>query len=92
VVVIPWKDILQADKWTKDLEGEAEIRAVLEWENEQGIVKSARALGLARILVLSKEYEVLAMDSGLHAWEGKLKCRVQMSTAGRSAYRCEQDK
>lgn len=92
VVEIPWREFFQTDRWTKDLGGEAEARVVLEWENERGIVVTARALGLARILVLSAEYNVMPLDSGVHAWEGKVKCRAQYSTAGRSAFRCEEDK
>ena len=89
VISIPFKDILQADKWSKSLEGEVEALAMIQYKDNNGVVKTSRALGIARILVLPSEYNVLPLDSGVQAFSQKVTCRLQMATSGRSAYECK---
>ncbi len=89
LISIPFADILQATKWEKSLEGEVEALAMIQYKDAQGVVKTARALGIARILVLPSTYNVLPLDSGVQAYSQELKCKLQMATSGRSAYECK---
>lgn len=91
LVQIPFADFFQAQKWSKDLEGEMEVVGIIQFEDDRGIIKEARALGMARILVFPAEYSVMPIDSGVQAWDAKVKCKLQYATSGRSAYRCEND-
>lgn len=89
VISIPFSDILQAKTWSKDLEGEVEALAMVQYKDSSGIIKTARALGIARILVLPASYNQLPLDSGSQAFAAKVTCRLQMATSGRSAYECK---
>lgn len=90
VVTVPFADLV-GNTWDKAAEGEAEALAILQWQDDRGLIQETRALGIARILVLSKDYAVLPLDSGVQSFEAEVKCRLQYTSAGRSAYRCERD-
>lgn len=87
VVDIPWKDLVAGPLWEAKDEGEALALAKLRYTNAQGIEELIRAKGLAILLVNPKGYEPMPIDSGFAAFEGT--CRVQYSTAGRSAIECK---
>jgi hypothetical protein len=91
VADIPFADIFGDSVWSKDKDGEVHALAVLEWEDDRGIVKTANAMAIARILVLSDKYAVLPMNSGLEIIDAEIRCHIQYTTNGRSAVRCERD-
>ena len=87
VVLIPWKDLIGASKWHVDHAGVAQALAVVRYKDDQGIIKQVRAKGLALLVVTKEGYSPMPIDSGFNAVESK--CRVQYSTAGRSALECK---
>lgn len=89
VISIPFKDVLQADVWDKSLEGEINALAILQYKDASGVIKTSRAGGVARLLVLPAAYSVLPLDSGVQGWSKEVRCKIQYATSGRSAYSCK---
>lgn len=87
VVDIPWKDVMGGPKWTSDMDGEAMALVVIRWKDAQGIEQVTKFRGFAKIVVTKEGYDRLPIDSGYAAFKGT--CKVQYSTAGRSALECK---
>lgn len=88
VVTVAWKDILHATTWTQDLAGEAEALVDVKYQTDTGLTETAKFKSGAKILVLAPGYERMPMDStAAVGWE--TTCKVQYSTAGRSAVSCK---
>jgi len=81
---VPWKDLIQQDTWTSDLDGTAIALALIRYNDPDGVERIMIARGEARLLVLSEGYAPAAIDSGFTAWKGKTKCVMGYTTAGRS--------
>lgn len=88
VIEIPWTNFFAPNtNWSRDMDGEALALAQIRWKNPQGIEETWRARGIAKIVVTKVGYDPLPIDSGFIAW--KTACRIQYSTAGRSALECK---
>lgn len=87
VVEIPWREFFGADKWSDDMDGEALALVLIRWKDDRGIIQVTKFRGIAKIVVTKQGYDKLPIDSGLNQWG--TKCKVQYSTAGRSALKCE---
>lgn len=87
LVEVPWSDLVAGGIWKTSDEGTALIVAKLRFKDAQGIERLIRAKGLAILQINPKDYDLMPIDSGFQAWEGT--CRVQYSTAGRSAVECK---
>lgn len=88
-ITIPFADILQSTVWSKDLDGEVTALALIQYKDNSGIIQTSHAMGIARLLILPSSYSVLPLDSGLAVWGTTIKCKLEYSTAGRSAYNCK---
>jgi hypothetical protein len=86
LVEVPWRDVMRQDTWTESLAGTALALAEIRWKDPEGIEQVWRARGEARILVLPEGYAPMPIDSGFQTFG--TKCRIQYSTAGRSAVEC----
>jgi hypothetical protein len=87
LVELPWKEFLGQSTWTKDLDGEAMALLLVRYKLENGIEEIVKFRGLAKLVVTAAGYDRLPIDSGFAAW--KTSCKVQYSTAGRSAVKCQ---
>jgi hypothetical protein len=87
ILEIPWRDFFGQDKWTSDLDGEALALDIVRWVDSAGIVRETKYRGIAKIVVTKPGYERMPMDSGQHQWQ--TTCRIQYSTSGRSALKCQ---
>lgn len=85
VVKIPWKEIVRSERWNPSLEGPAQAVATIKVETPHG-PQWVDMLGIAIPIVLSRGYEPLPMDSGAEKFA--TDCKVQYTTAGRSAITC----
>lgn len=84
---IPWADFFGASTWDSSMDGEVMALLTLNWTDENGIHKVTEARGLAILIVTAPGYSRIAIDSGTAAWG--TKCKVEVSTAGRSAVKCQ---
>lgn len=85
---IPWADFLGITKWTADFdETVAEALLTLEWTDNQGIKQITKFRGIAVLIVTAQGFDRMPIDSGQAAWG--TTCKVQYSTAGRSAVSCK---
>lgn len=87
VVEIPWKDFFGVDLWSADFDGEVMALLVVRWKDATGIEQVTKFRGLAKIIVTSKGYERLPIDSGVAQWQ--TTCKIDYTTAGRSALSCK---
>lgn len=87
VVEIPFSDLISGDKWKHEDRGVLTALAELKYKDSEGVERSVRAEGMAVVIVLASDYDPLPMDSGQDNWG--LNCKVQFSTAGRSALECK---
>lgn len=87
VVTIPWKEFFGAERWDSSHDGEALALLLVTFldEREQPVLVKFR--GIAKIVVTKKTYSRLPIDSSTAAW--KYNCKVQMTSAGRSAVSCK---
>lgn len=90
VVAIPWAEIVGAEKWQVGHEDLVTMLAKVSYKDATGIVQLAQAEGSAQILVLEPDYMPMPIDSGYESYEAKFECKVQYSTAGRSALQCKE--
>lgn len=84
-VEIPWKELIKHDTWQLDDESPVQISGTVRYQggtNEEFF----RVLGFVFPVVLKKGYSPMPIDSGNHTWE--TECKIQYSTAGRSAIQC----
>ncbi len=87
VVEVPWRDFFGQATWSSDLDGEAMALLVVRWKDDTGLIQITKFRGLAKIVVTKKGYDRMPIDSGFHTWE--TNCKIQYSTAGRSALQCK---
>lgn len=88
LIPIPFKDIFNTEAWSAD-QNQVMVEALitLNWIDNQNIAQVTRYRGFALVLVLKQGYERLPIDSGNAAWG--TTCKVQYSTAGRGAIKCQ---
>lgn len=89
VLEIPWKDLFKAEKWSREMDGEAMALVLVRYKTPEGIEEIAKYRGIAKLIVTAAGYERMPIDSGFAAWKETFKCKVQYSTAGRSAVSCK---
>lgn len=87
LVEIPWKDFFQEDTWHREDDGEVLALAKIRWKTPDGIEEVWTARGIAKIVVTKAGYDPIPLDSGFLSWG--TTCKVQYSTAGRSAVSCK---
>jgi hypothetical protein len=87
VLQIPWADFFGSSFWLSDMDGEVLALLTLNWTDAAGIHQVTQARGFAKIVVMKSGYARIPMDSGQAAWG--TKCKIQVSTAGRSAVKCQ---
>lgn len=88
VIEIPWADFFApSSTWSRDMDGEALALALIRWKTPAGIEEIWNARGIAKVVVTNQGYDPLALDSGFNAWSRT--CKIQYSTAGRSALECK---
>jgi hypothetical protein len=86
-LIIPWTDFFPSGIWDLPMSGEAMALVLVKFKDGTGIEKTVRYRGLAKILVTKPDYTALPIDSGFSTW--KTDCKVQYSTAGRGALKCQ---
>lgn len=88
---IPLKEFFETDHWVRaDHNGIALVLAALRFKDAQNIEYVGKARGMAIFVVMVPDYNPMPIDSGFHASETEVTCKVQYSTAGRSAVgRCK---
>ena len=84
---ISWADFFGAPTWQRSMGGEVMALLTLNWFDNAGLHQVTEARGLALIIVTKPGYTRIPIDSGNAAWG--TKCKVQMSTAGRSVVQCQ---
>lgn len=87
VTEIPFSDLIGAGEWKEGDSDVATALAEVRYRDTEGVERVAKAEGMAIIVVLKAGYDPMPMDSGQENWG--LNCRVQYSTAGRSALVCK---
>lgn len=87
-ISIPWTDFLSLKTWTSAYdEGVVEALVTLNWIDNEKINQVTKYRGVVLLLVTAAGYDRLPIDSGNAAWGAT--CKVQYSTAGRSAVSCQ---
>lgn len=87
-VPIAFADVLGVSKWTKDLDlGVMEALITINWVDNSGVNQVTQFRGIAVLLITTSGYSRLPINSGNQAWG--TTCKVQYSTAGRSALQCK---
>lgn len=84
---ISWADFFSATVWDSSMDGEVMALLTLNWTDNAGINQVLSARGLAVVVVTPPGYSRIPIDSGQQAWG--TTCKVQYSTAGRSAVSCQ---
>lgn len=87
VIRIPWKDFFASSKWDTSMDGEALALVSIRYKDAQGIEETALFRGIAKLVVTKQGYARMPIDSGVAAWQ--TSCKIQYSTAGRSAISCQ---
>lgn len=87
VVEIPWSQLVKRDVWHLDDDGEALALATIRYKDDQGIEKIWKARGIAKLIVTKESYDPMPIDSEFYTWG--TTCKIQYSTAGRSAIECK---
>ncbi len=88
VTEIPWADFLGVSKWSKEEnKGIVEALVTMNWVDNQGVNQVTQYRGLAVLFVTAPGYERMPIDSGNAAWG--TTCKINLSTAGRSALDCK---
>lgn len=85
-IEIPWRDIVGRDTWRLEDEAPAQVTGAVRFKTKTG-EGWTDVLGIAFPIVLKEGYTPMPIDSGNAAW--MTTCRVQYSTAGRSAIECK---
>lgn len=86
ILEIKWSEIMGAETWSRDMDGEALALVLLRYVDENGIKEVVKFRGIAKIIVTQEGYDRLPIDSGFHTWGST--CKIQYSTAGRGAVSC----
>lgn len=87
-IPIPFHDIFNAEAWDSN-ENQVMVEALvtLNWVDNQQISQVSLYRGFALILIMKQGYGRMPIDSGNAAWGST--CKVQYSTAGRGAIKCQ---
>lgn len=86
-LVISFNDFFGANKWSSDLDGELLALVTIRWKDDTGLIQTTKLRGIAKTVVTKPGYDRMPIDSGLHAFS--TDCKIQYSTAGRSALECK---
>lgn len=89
IIEIPLRDLIGHDRWQKSDSRVATALAEIRWKDADGVLRTGRAEGVAMLIVLKSGYDPMPIDSGVHTWSKDFKCKVQYSSAGRSAVECK---
>lgn len=82
-----FRDFLQLQHWTKDYdEGVVSALVTISWVDNEGVNQLSKFRGLAVLVVTARGYDRMPIGSHNNAWG--TTCKVQYSTAGRSAVEC----
>lgn len=87
VVEIPWKEVVGNDTWMPEHDGLASALAVIEYTNAEGIEETIKMRGDARLIMLEPGYDPMPFGSPSAMTE--TVCKIQYSTAGRTAVKCD---
>lgn len=87
IVEIPWKEFFGSPTWEKAQDGEALALLLVRFLDDNGNERLTKFRGIAKIVVTSKGYDRLPIDSGFSAF--KTTCKIQYSTEGRGAVSCK---
>jgi hypothetical protein len=87
IVEIPWKDFIGEASWSESHGGVALALAQIRYRTPEGIEQLWWARGEALLVVLKPGYDPMPVDSGFSTWG--TTCRIEYSTAGRSAISCK---
>lgn len=88
VLTIPWADFFGTDTWSsKAHDGVAMALAKVRWKDENGLERVLLFRGYAKLIITRPGYARMPIDSGFHAFGAT--CKIQYSTAGRSAVSCK---
>ena len=87
VINIPFRDFFGSTTWGPQHDGEALALVLIRYRTDQGIQEIMKFRGIAKIVVTKPGYDRMPIDSGFAAWG--TTCKVQYSTAGRSALKCK---
>lgn len=85
VFILPWREIIGHDVWELSDEAPAQALAKLEYENFPGLT-FVDIMGVAFVVVLKRGYSPMPIDSGAEYFT--TDCKIEYSTAGRSAILC----
>lgn len=88
IIEVPWIDLVRDPLWKASHDDVALALAQVRYKDEQGIEKIVRARGIAILSVLAQGYDPMPIDSGFAAFG--TTCKIQYSTAGRSALKCSE--
>lgn len=87
VLTIPWADFFGTDTWGPQHDGVAMALAKVRWQDENGLEKVLLFRGYAKLIITKPGYARMPIDSGFAAFGAT--CKIQYSTAGRSAVSCK---
>lgn len=87
IIEIPWKDFFGQTTWDRSMDGEALALVALRFATPNGVEEVVKFRGIAKIVVTKEGYDRLPIDSSYGAF--KTTCKIQYSTAGRSAVECK---
>lgn len=85
VFILPWREIIGHDEWALEDEAPAQALAKLEFEDFPGLTY-VDIMGVAFVVVLKRGYSPMPIDSGAEYFT--TDCKIEYSTAGRSAILC----
>lgn len=85
---VPFADLFGGGNWTADKdETVVEALATVNWTDEQGLNQVTLYRGVAVLIVTAAGYDRMPFGSGNALWGAT--CRVELSSAGRSAVVCK---
>lgn len=84
-VEVSFAEVTGAETWTRAVEAPIQARASIRYKTDSGAV-FVDLIGYVFPIVLAQGYDPLPMDSGVEAFQNT--CRVQYTSAGRSAIEC----
>ena len=87
-IPISFSDFLGITTWSSAYdEGIIEALVTINWVDNTGVDQVTQFRGIAVLLVTAQGYNRMPIDSGNSAWG--TTCKVQASTAGRTAFKCQ---
>lgn len=85
VVEVGFAEVTDEETWTRAAEAPIQALASIRYKTDSGAV-FVDLIGYVFPIVLAQGYDPLPMDSGVEAFQNT--CRVQYTSAGRSAIEC----